>query len=291
MHLEEVKDMLMKHKRILTQLLAVLVAVISVVFLQRQLRSGADAQSKAAAENVSTGLAGDFLADAIQAVPEIKEEQLEEDTAETEEEAEETSAVILSEVWDGGNYYNVDGTLQTPDINAIMGKSITTAEQLVDYYVARGNTYPAYYARTGSSGAATIETFCQIIIEEATAEGVRPEVVFMQTMKETGWLTFTGDVRIEQYNFAGIGATGGGEPGNSFADIRTGIRAQVQHLKAYASDEPLNNECIDPRFEYVTRASSPYIEWLGIQENPNGGGWAADQGYGGAIVNMIRELN
>ena len=41
------------------------------------------------------------------------------------------------------------------------------------------------------------------------------------------------------FNFAGIGTTGGGVPGNSYPDVRTGVRAQIQHLKAYATDEPL----------------------------------------------------
>ena len=51
-------------------------------------------------------------------------------------------------------------------------------------------------------------------------------------MKETGFLQFGGDVSVEQFNFAGIGTTGGGVPGNSYPDVRTGVRAQIQHLKA-----------------------------------------------------------
>ena len=62
--------------------------------------------------------------------------------------------------------------------------------------------------------------------------------------------------------------------GNSFGSVREGIRAQIQHLKAYASSDGLNNACVDPRFSYVKRASAIYVEWLGIKENPYGGGWA-----------------
>lgn len=36
-----------------------------------------------------------------------------------------------------------------------------------------------------------------------------------------------------------------------------GLRVQVQHLKAYASTEPLNNPCVDPRFRYVFRGCAP----------------------------------
>jgi hypothetical protein len=51
---------------------------------------------------------------------------------------------------------------------------------------------------------------------------------------ETNSLKFTGDVRSRQNNFAGLGATGGGVPGESFADVSSGVLAQLQHLVAYA---------------------------------------------------------
>ena len=127
-------------------------------------------------------------------------------------------------------------------------------------------------------------------MEEAAAEGIKAEVAFCQAMLETGWLKFGGDVRIEQYNFAGIGAVGGGAGGAAFETVREGVRAQIQHLKAYANNEPLNNACVDPRFSKVTRGSAPYVEWLGQQENPNGYGWATGAGYGSKILKLINEL-
>ncbi len=170
---------------------------------------------------------------------------------------------------------------------SIMGTSDITLEQLVAYYNAN-ETYPAFYE---DSGAPTIEDFCKIYMEECEIEGVRVEVAFCQAMVETGFLRFIGDVDISQYNFAGIGATGGGEPGHSFTNVREGIRAQVQHLKAYASTEELQQECVDPRFDYVTRYSAPYLEWLGINENPYGVGWATAPNYGIIIKNnYLRKL-
>ena len=161
---------------------------------------------------------------------------------------------------------------------SIMGKSSTNPEKMAAFYVDRGGVYPEdIYA---DYGAETLEEFCEIVYEEAEAEGVKAEVVFGQVCKETGFLRFGGDVEPEQCNFAGIGATGGGAKGASFPDVRTGIRAQVQHLKAYASDEPLNQECVDPRFTYVKRMAAIYVEWLGIQENPTGAGWATGKNYG-----------
>ena len=194
-----------------------------------------------------------------------------------------------------GNYWvyvearTSDGTVESHCIAyqvtaryEIMGTTSTNISQMVAYYNAN-NAYPEFYA---SSDAPTIEAFCQIYLEECQAEGLKAEVAFCQAMLETGFLRYGGDVQINQYNFAGLGATGNGAPGNSFGSVREGIRAQVQHLKAYASTAGLNQPCVDSRFQYVRRGTAPYVEWLGIQENPYGKGWATAKNYGYNIVNL-----
>lgn len=182
-------------------------------------------------------------------------------------------------------------------LTKIMGTSQTNVAQMVRYYKANVSGYDTFKARyegkydgsLAKGGASTIERFAQIFYEEANAEGVKAEVAFTQCMKETGFLKYGGDVLPNQYNFAGIGATGAVH-GASFKDVRTGIRAQIQHLKAYASTSPLNNACVDPRFNLVTRNTAPYVEWLGIKENPNGYGWATAKNYGYDIVGMVKVL-
>lgn len=168
----------------------------------------------------------------------------------------------------------------------IMGKSSVTVENMVKLYESSKRTYP--YA--DNAMAPTIQDFCRIYLEEAETEGVKAEVAFTQAMLETGYLNFKGDVSKDQYNFAGLGAVGGGAQGAAFPDIRTGIRAQIQHLKAYASKEKLKNECVDPRFDLVKRGSAEYVQWLGIQENPAGVGWAAGSDYGYKILKLIEQL-
>ena len=152
-----------------------------------------------------------------------------------------------------------------------------------------GSSYPASLA---AGGAPTINEFAAIAYDEAVAEGVSPELVFTQAMKETGWLGFGGDVSVDQFNFAGIGAVGGGAGGASFPDVRTGLRAQVQHLRAYAdagaTASSLANPLVDPRFSYVSKGSAPYVEYLGVQENPNGTGWATARNYGYDIIAMMK---
>ena len=192
----------------------------------------------------------------------------------------------------------------------IMGAAEVTKEQMTRYYNAnisamqkaypdKNYGYPSAVYR--EKGAKDIEEFVGIVFEEAVYEGVKPEVVFAQMCNETYFLQFGGDVTAEQCNFAGIGATGENEPGATFADVRTGIRAQVQHLKAYASKESLRHDCVDPRFIYVKRGSARYVEWLGIQENPytvwntdgtiaSGCGWATAKNYGFILVSGINKI-
>lgn len=115
-----------------------------------------------------------------------------------------------------------------------------------------------------------------LYLSEGEAEGVRGDVAFAQPCLETGNFGFSGSaVTLGQNNFCGLGMTSNGKKGNSFETPQLGIRAQIQHLKTYASTEELVNPKVDPRFRYVVRGSAPYVEWLGIQENPQRKGWAA----------------
>ncbi|MDO4755650.1 MAG: N-acetylmuramoyl-L-alanine amidase [Parabacteroides sp.] len=173
---------------------------------------------------------------------------------------------------------------QTPimGISALGSDKEAVVDKMVKMYNSTKKTYPSEVLAEG--GAPDIKEFCSILYDEAVYEGVKPEVVFAQAMKETGYLQFGGDVKVEQFNFSGLGATGG-VPGEAFPDVKTGLQAQVQHLKAYASTEKLKGICVDSRFSHVARGCAPYIEWLGIQENPSGKGWATAKGYGISIVN------
>lgn len=179
----------------------------------------------------------------------------------------------------------------------IMGSTQTSVDQMVRYYNANASGYDKFKSKydgkydgsLAKGGASTINQFAQIVYDEAIAEGVKPEVVFTQCMKETAFLKYGGEVNPNQYNFAGIGATGSVH-GATFENVRMGIRAQVQHLKAYGSLDKLINQCVDPRFNLVSRGSAKYVEWLGKKENPTGSGWATSKNYGHDIVNMINVL-
>ncbi len=142
----------------------------------------------------------------------------------------------------------------------IMGSSIATAEQL-KALLSSVNLQAAGYMHLADS-----------FLEEGEKEGVRGDGAFCQSLIETGYFKFGGDVEPEQHNYAGLGATGG-VPGLYFPDDRTGIRAQIQHLKAYASAGALCQECVDPRYKYVKKGCAPTFEQLS-------GKWAVP-GYSG----------
>ena len=168
----------------------------------------------------------------------------------------------------------------TDGYTEIMGKGVATAEQMKSYIRSKN---PAV--------APSVLDMIPLYLAEGEAEGVRGDIAFAQSCLETGNFTFSGSaVTLSQNNFCGLGVTQRGKVGLSFDTPQLGIRAQVQHLKAYASTDALVNEKIDPRFRYVTRGCAPYAEWLGQKENPQGKGWAAGEKYGEKILSILKAV-
>jgi hypothetical protein len=71
--------------------------------------------------------------------------------------------------------------------------------------------------------------------------GVRWDYAFFQMLIETNYLTFRrpdgapGGVPADDNNFAGIGATVRGKPGEHFKDVETGVLAHLQHVLMYST--------------------------------------------------------
>lgn len=175
-----------------------------------------------------------------------------------------------------------------PDITdetAIMGNSVATAEQLNGHLLSVNPRATGYLH------------LAQIFIDEGAKEGVRGDGAFCQALIETGYFKFGGDVQPGQHNYAGLGATGG-VPGLTFADDRTGIRAQIQHLKAYATAEPLAQACVDPRYKHVSKGCAPSFERLaGKWAVPGFSGYpdlaaarAAKDTYGDHIAQLLSKI-
>ena len=177
------------------------------------------------------------------------------------------------------SYYGVKKKEETT-FTKIMGNAVATVEQMT-----------AYIKTKNPDVTQSVVDMIPLYLSEGKAEGVRGDIAFAQSCLETGNFGFFGSaVTLDQNNFCGMGVTSNGMRGNSFDTPQLGIRAQVQHLKAYASTVDLKNECVDPRFKYVTRGCAEYVEWLGQKENPDGRGWAAGAGYGAKIITILNTM-
>ena len=169
----------------------------------------------------------------------------------------------------------------------IMGASRLSSTQIVSWFRGRSPQPSGTYAAT-----VPVETLAQIFVEEGAAEGVTGDVAFMQSIVETGWFRFAGAVPASKNNFAGLGAVDSSPTdAASFPDARTGVRAQIQHLRAYAdstaiacSVPPLHYACVDPRFDLV----SPKGKATTWNEMGNGN-WASASGYASSILLLYTE--
>ena len=160
---------------------------------------------------------------------------------------------------------------------AINGKPVATYKQMAKLLLSK-NPNPKIKIKA--------EELTKLFIEEGNKENIRGDIAFCQSMHETGWLKYGGLVLPEQNNYSGIGATNNSAVGKGawFKDPREGVRAQIQHLKAYADTLPLNNPKVDPRFHLVTRGIAP--NWTDLN-----GKWAyPGTTYGQSILSIYEIL-
>ncbi|AAX17035.1 glucosaminidase domain-containing protein [Borrelia hermsii] len=155
----------------------------------------------------------------------------------------------------------------------LLSKGKSQVEDLIRYTLKMNPHLEAEY----------VKTIAQTYIDEAIIEGINYDIAYAQMLLETGILKFNGIVSKEQHNFSGIGATDNFTKGNSFSNIKEGIRAHIQHLKAYASRQNINSNMVDPRFYLVKRGSAPTIYDLT-------GKWAKDKLYDKKLKKILLGL-
>ena len=156
---------------------------------------------------------------------------------------------------------------------SILGRGSVDSEKLAEFLLLVNPEVEAPFAYE----------FARLYVEEAAAEGVNHDIAFSQMCLETGFLSFGGLVKQEMNNFCGLGAIGPGNEGESFPSPQIGVRAQIQHLKAYATEEPPKLPLVDPRYRLVRYGSAPTIYELA-------GSWAVDREYGKKIKNILDNL-
>lgn len=120
--------------------------------------------------------------------------------------------------------------------------------------------------------------------------GIRPEILYAQAAKETGFGKYGGAVLPEQNNWAGIktkDATGDlTEDHETFETPEDGVRGHFNHISAYIGLEPIG----EPHGRYYSVKS---IKWAGTVKTLEelGGKWCPDLYYGYSILhNYIEEM-
>ncbi len=125
---------------------------------------------------------------------------------------------------------------------------------------------------------------------------VRWDYAFFQMALETNFLSFRrgdgrpGDVRATQNNFAGLGTTGGGVPGDSYPDVSTGVLAHIQHLVVYSGErieEPVGHRT-RLKQDVILRSTEKLAQRRPVTFLDLAGRWAADRRYGRSIQRIAK---
>ncbi len=160
----------------------------------------------------------------------------------------------------------------------VMGRSDLTAEQMAGYFWS--------HQPPGSPCLTVpVEDLTAFFAWHGNLENVRGDIAFAQSIVETGWFRYGGSVQCGQNNY-------GGFLGKSFPDGETGVRAQIQHLRAYAdpsatscSQPPLRTPCADPVFSAVNpKGKAPNWNDMG------NGNWAAAPDYAAKVLTVYNEM-
>ena len=160
----------------------------------------------------------------------------------------------------------------------VMGQSDLSAEQMAAYFWA--------HEPLGSPClTVSVEDLTADFEWHGNVENVRGDIAFAQSIVETGWFRYGGSVQCDQNNY-------GGFVGKSFLDAETGVRAQIQHLRAYAdpsatscSQPPLATPCADTTFDFVSpKGKAPNWNDMG------NGNWAAASDYAGKVLTVYNEM-
>ena len=183
--------------------------------------------------------------------------------------------------------FNIMGT----DTAGLNGRFLGDSSDLVRYFREHSG---------GSDGkfSVSLEALAKLYVVYGKRFGIRADMAWVQMIHETGYGQYGGDVKPEQNNMAGIGATGG-VPGNSFATAELGVIAQYAHLAWYIYPEHLSDpycvQVVQPADGPITTPGDPrhFVQPNGSPHKANvrtvyelSGKWAVGPDYGAVIQRM-----
>ena len=166
--------------------------------------------------------------------------------------------------------------VKEPISRNLSDKGIKNSRQLLSFFM---DSNP-------EADSVQIERMAKKYIEEAETEGINSDCAFAQMCLETGFLRFGGLVTPEMHNYCGLGSIDQDHPGEIFETEELGIRAHIQHLHAYATEDDvqLKNECIDKRYKWILpRGKAKTV--FGLTKT-----WASDPDYGTKLDSLLSRM-
>lgn len=156
----------------------------------------------------------------------------------------------------------------------ILGPVMVTAGEMAAWFISTG-----HHVNT----AAAVEELAGYFSTLGGATGVRGDIAFTQSILETGWFTFPagGQLNPGDNNFAGIGACDHCTHGFSFKDAATGVEAQLELLRSYASPKPTPTPALGKKVAVYNCCPT----WMALT-----GVWATSSAYGTSILSLYQQL-
>ena len=281
-NIKKLNKILKDKKEIITNLiLVVLTVVITFNAVQLYRANKTDKQEKVEKKQVQQYNGQELLQPTVEDNV-VEEEQNVEQQSETNI-SEQTIQEEIKEVENVKTSVGYSSTV-TPETMKIMGyeeidvdKAITfivnlVGEDNIDKIKLNGTSLNFHISNTNKA---------------AKAEDVNAYFVLAQQLLETGNLKFeNSSVKPEYYNFAGLGATDSKPNPNKFFSNYEGQLAQVQHLKGYATTDPLKEECKDQRFTLLMNKRGTAVNAAELSNK-----WASNSSYGELLAEMYNQFH
>ena len=280
--IEKLNRILKDKKEIVTNLILVVLTVVTTFNAVQLYRANkTDKQEKVEKKQVQQYNGQELLQPTVEDNV-VEEEQNAEQQSETNI-SEQTIQEEIKEVENVKTSVGYSSTV-TPETMKIMGyeeidvdKAITfivnlVGEDNIDKIKLNGTSLNFHISNTNKA---------------AKAEDVNAYFVLAQQLLETGNLKFeNSSVKPEYYNFAGLGATDSKPNPNKFFSNYEGQLAQVQHLKGYATTDPLKEECKDQRFTLLMNKRGTAVNAAELSNK-----WASNSSYGESLAEMYNQFH
>ena len=280
--IKKLNRILKDKKEIVTNLILVVLTVVTTFNAVQLYRANkVDKQGKAEKKQVQQYNGQELLQPTVEDNV-VEEEQNAEQQSETNI-SEQTIQEEIKEVENVKTSVGYSSTV-TPETMKIMGYEEIDVDKAITFIV---NLVGENNINKIKLNGTSLNFHISNTNKAAKAEDVNAYFVLAQQLLETGNLKFeNSSVKPEYYNFAGLGATDSKPNPNKFFSNYEGQLAQVQHLKGYATTDPLKEECKDQRFTLLMNKRGTAVNAAELSNK-----WASNSSYGKLLAEMYNQFH